>query len=97
MHEFSFAWDEKKNQNGSNAHGVSFQEAQSVFLDESAVHFFDKAHSENEDRFIMIGLSSNLRVLLVVHTFREDDGVIRIISALKPTANELRVYMEQRE
>ena len=75
---------------------VSFEEAQSVFLDENALQFYDKHHSGDEDRYVMVGLSSNLRPIPVVHTFREQDWVIRIISARKPTADERRVYMERR-
>ncbi len=78
-------------------HGVSFEEAQSVFLDEDAVQFYDDVHSDDEDRYIMVGLSSHLRLLLVVHTFREEDGLIRIISARKPTTKERRVYLERRQ
>lgn len=74
-----------------------FEEAQSVFLDENAVQFYDELHSDHEDRFIMIGPSSHLRVPLVVHTFREEDGVIRLISARKPTAKERKVYLERKQ
>jgi uncharacterized DUF497 family protein len=97
MYARSFEWDESKNESNQRAHGVSFAEARSVFLDENAVQFFDEAHSDDEDRYIMVGLSSHLRVLLVVHTFREEDGVIRLISARKPTAKEMAVYLERRE
>jgi uncharacterized DUF497 family protein len=62
---------------------VSFEEAQTVFLDENAVRYFDPDHSEDEDRFIMLGMSFTLRVLVVCHCYREDDSVIRIISARK--------------
>ena len=61
------------------------------------MQFYDEVHSDDEDRYIMVGLSSHLRLLLVVHTFREKDGVIRIISARKPTAKERRVYLERKQ
>ena len=97
MYPISFEWNETKNRSNRQSHGVSFEEAQSVFLDENAVQFYDDVHSDEEERFIMIGLSSHLRLLLVVHTFREKAGVIRIISARKPTAKERRVYLERRQ
>lgn len=97
MYPSSFEWDEAKNHGNQRTHGVSFEEAQSVFLDENAVQFYDEVHSEDKDRYIMVGLSSHLRVLLVVHTFREEDGVIRLISACRPTAKERAVYLERRE
>jgi uncharacterized DUF497 family protein len=97
MYRISFEWDQDKDRLNQQAHGVSFAEAQSVFLDESAVQFYDEGHSGDEDRYVMVGLSSHLRLLLVVHTYREEDRVIRVISARKPTANEKRVYMERKE
>ena len=97
MYPISFEWDEAKNRSNQRSHGVSFEEAQSVFLDENAVQFYDEVHSDGEDRYIMVGLSSHLRVLLVVHTFRKEDGVIRLISARKPTAKERAVYLERRQ
>ena len=81
MYPISFELDETKNRGSQQTHGVSFEEAQSVFLDEDAVQFYDEVHSDDEDRCIMVDLSSHLRLLLVVHTFREKDGVVRIISA----------------
>ncbi|TVR59868.1 MAG: BrnT family toxin [Spirochaetaceae bacterium] len=97
MYPVSFEWDETKNRDNQQTHGVSFEEAQSVFLDENAVQFYDEVHSDDEERYIMVRLSSHLRLLLVVHTFRETDGVIRIISARKPTAKESRVFLESRQ
>ena len=97
MYPISFEWDEEKNRANQQSHRVSFEEAQSVFLDEDALQFYDEVHSDDEDRYIMVGLSSHLRLLLVVHTFREKDGVIRVISARKPTAKERRVYLERKQ
>ena len=93
---FIFEWDEAKNKRNQNDHGVSFQEAQWIFLDEDAIQFYDDDHSDDEDRYIMVGLSSHLRLLLVLHICRDDD-VIRIISARKPTAKERRIYRERKQ
>ncbi len=73
-------------------HKVSFEEAQTVFLDENAIRYFDPDHSEDEDRFIMLGMSFTLRVLVVCHCYREDDSVIRIISARKADKHEQSGY-----
>ena len=73
-------------------HKVSFEEAQTVFLDENAIRFFDPDHSRDEDRFIMLGMSFTLRVLVVCHCYREDDSVIRIISARKADKREQSDY-----
>ena len=92
MNELSFSWDEKKNKSNQKKHKVSFEEAQSVFFDEDAIEYFDPAHSESEDRFIMLGLSAHLRVLVVCHCYRESNCVIRIISARKATKKERTSY-----
>jgi uncharacterized DUF497 family protein len=92
MLDIAFEWDERKNAENRRRHGVSFEEAQSVFLDEHAVQFFDESHSSSEDRFLMLGMSSHLRLLVVAHAFRERDSVIRIISARKTTKREGRHY-----
>ncbi len=91
MDDIRFEWDEKKNRQNIRKHGVSFEEAQSVFLDDHAMRFYDPDHSEDEDRFLMLGLSFTLRILVVCHCYREPDAVIRIISARKATRQE-RVY-----
>jgi uncharacterized protein len=88
MDDIRFEWDEKKNRQNIRKHGVSFEEAQSVFLDDHAMRFSDPDHSEDEDRFLMLGLSFTLRVLVVCHCYRERDVVIRIISARKATRQE---------
>ena len=87
-----FDWDDKKNVSNKRKHGVSFEEAQSVFFDDSAIEYADPAHSEAEDRFLMLGRSYQLRVLVVCHCVRESKVVIRIISARKATPKERRVY-----
>ena len=92
MESLRFSWDNRKNKANQKKHGISFDEAQTVFFDENAVEFFDPDHSESEDRFIMLGLSYRLRVLVVCHCFRESESEIRIISARKATKKEQKVY-----
>ncbi len=96
MKELKFEWDERKNRANSKKHGISFKEAQSVFKDEHAQQFFDPDHSETEDRFILLGMSSLLRVVVVCHGFREDECVVRIISARKANRFEENDYWEGR-
>jgi uncharacterized DUF497 family protein len=86
-----FAWDENKSRSNKRKHNVSFEEAQSVFLDENAIRYFDPDHSEDEDRFLMLGMSLTLRVLVVSHCYREKD-TIRIISARKADKKEQEYY-----
>jgi len=92
MNEIAFDWDENKNKANIKKHKVSFEEAQTVFLDENAIRFFDSEHSQDEDRFIMLGMSHRLRVVIVCHCYREDDTVIRIISARKADKHESKDY-----
>jgi uncharacterized protein len=87
-----FEWDEQKDKINQQKHGISFEEAESVFLDDYAVQFWDEEHSQDEERFLLLGLSSKMRILLVVHCFREEDAIIRIISARKATKNESKEY-----
>jgi len=87
-----FEWDERKSRANRKKHGVSFEEAQTVFLDEHAIRFFDPDHSGEEDRFIMLGMSFNLRMLVVCHCYRSQDAVIRIVSARKANKSEAAVY-----
>jgi uncharacterized protein len=87
-----FEWDERKNRANLRKHGVSFEEAQTVFLDERALRFYDPDHSEDEDRFILLGLSFALRELVVCHCYRADESVIRIISARRATRGEAAAY-----
>ncbi len=90
-----FVWDDEKNQKNIIKHGISFEEAKSVFDDEEALLIFDPDHSENEDRFIILGMSKGFRLLVVCHCYRENDEQIRIISARKATKNEGDVYEER--
>ncbi|OGV43451.1 MAG: hypothetical protein A2X46_13610 [Lentisphaerae bacterium GWF2_57_35] len=92
MTSLRFEWDESKNRENQRKHGISFVEAQSVFFDDNAMEFYDDEHSEWEDRFLFLGLSSKMRLLLVCHCLREGGSVIRIISARKATKNEQRLY-----
>ena len=88
----NFEWDENKARINQEKHGVSFDEAKTVFDDADALQIFDPDHSESEDRFIMLGMSSVLRILVVCHCYRADDETIRIISARKATRNECSTY-----
>jgi uncharacterized DUF497 family protein len=92
MKSISFSWDDRKNITNQNKHSVSFEEAQSVFFDEHAIEYDDLDHTEDEDRFLMLGLSYKVRVLVVSYTLRKYDGTIRIISARKATKKEQKVY-----
>lgn len=92
MNSISFTWDERKNRQNQKKHGVSFEEAQSVFFDDDAREFFDPDHSEDEARFLLVGRSYRLRVLLICHCYRENEGVIRIISARRATKKERAAY-----
>ena len=92
MSNFRFSWDPKKNRTNLTKHGVSFEEARSAFLDENAKVYFDPDHSENEDRFILLGISFQLRVLVVCHFFRESETLVRIISARKANRREQKDY-----
>jgi len=92
MSELRFEWDAKKNRANQAKHGVSFEEAKTAFLDEGARVIADPEHSEDEDRFILLGLSINLRVLVVCHCYLESESVIRIISARRANRSEQREY-----
>lgn len=87
-----FEWDPAKAASNQKKHGISFEEAQSVFYDEYAIQFFDENSSEVEDRFLMLGLSSEAQSLLICHCERHSGDVIRIISARRATRNEQKHY-----
>lgn len=87
-----FDWDSTKAATNLKKHGVSFEEAQSVFYDEFAVQFFDEDHSSDEERFLLLGMSTGARLLLVCHCERDAGHVIRIISARKATKRESAFY-----
>ncbi len=92
MSNLSFEWDKRKSAANAKKHGVSFDEAKSVFIDERAKLIDDPDHSDDEDRFVLLGLSGALRLLLVCHCYRGDGNVIRIISARKASAQESKSY-----
>ena len=92
MNSISFIWDDNKAELNLNKHKISFDEAQTVFSDPNARMIFDPEHSDNENRFIILGISSALRLLIVCHCYREDDMVIRIISARKANKKEQKQY-----
>lgn len=87
-----FVWDAGKSRANRRKHGISFEEAQSAFHDENAKLYFDPDHSEAEDRFILLGMSALLRVLVVCHCYRESVSVVRIISARKADSRERDDY-----
>ncbi|MBA4418131.1 MAG: hypothetical protein C0392_09515 [Syntrophus sp. (in: bacteria)] len=92
MLDIQFEWDSTKAEENIRNHGISFEEAQTVFYDVFATEFYDDEHSEWEDRFLLLGLSSRLRLVMVCHCYRESESVIRIISARKATVNEAKYY-----
>lgn len=92
MEEIKFEWDENKNAINKMKHHVSFEEAKTVFYDEDALVIDDPDHSEEEDRFIILGLSSKANLLVVCHCYRASDTVIRLISARRATKKEAKYY-----
>ncbi|HMO52571.1 MAG TPA: BrnT family toxin [Kiritimatiellia bacterium] len=92
MTAMRFAWDKAKAEENIRKHGVTFEEASTVFADENARLKHDPDHSQTEDRFLLLGFSAKLRMLIVCHAYRENDEVIRIISARRATPNERRQY-----
>ena len=92
MDYLKFEWDKKKEHANIKKHGVSFEEARTAFYDEHAIQFFDPDHSDEEDRFILLGTSYKLNTLVVCHCFRADDMIIRIISARRADKDEIEAY-----
>jgi uncharacterized protein len=91
----SFEWDARKAVLNKRRHDLSFNEAETVFFDENALLIYDPDHSQEEDRFILMGLSARLRLVVVSHTYRKDERVIRIISARTATKREQRQYWQR--
>ena len=89
-----FEWDKRKNTHNQRKHGVSFEEARTVFLDENAREFFDPDHSQQENRFILLGISHRLRMLVVCYCHRRRESALRIISARKANSKEEKDYWE---
>ena len=94
MDKIKFSWDENKAQSNLIKHQISFKEAQTVFDDENARLIFDPDHSQDEDRFILLGYSCTSKILTVVHCYRDDEQNVRIISARKSTKHEENQYRE---
>ena len=97
MKPLRFDWDPAKAKANLKDHGVSFDEAQSTFYDEWAILYDDPDHSEDEDRFLLLGMSLRLRTLIVSHCYREGDSVIRLISARKAHSGEEKEYWKVRK
>lgn len=94
MNKINFSWDETKAKSNLLKHDISFEEAKTVFDDDNARLIYDPDHSEEEDRFILLGLSCKLKILTVVHCYRDNENNIRIISARKSTKTEAKQYKE---
>ena len=92
MSGVTFEWDENKNLANQRKHKVSFEEARSVFFDEKAIEFYDDEYAESEERFLILGISAKMRILMVCHCLRQNETVIRIISARKATKKEKQEY-----
>ena len=97
MADLRFEWDPAKDAANERKHGISFDEAATVFEDEDALLLEDEEHSEEEDRFVLLGLSAALRILTVCHCYRQSDDVIRIISARRADRLERRDYRQRLE
>ena len=94
--QFTFEWDTEKNILNIEKHGVSFEEAKTIFYDPNVLYMYDPFHSDNEERFYAIGISEKLNVLIVSHCYRDEGKIIRIISARKADKNDERVYNNNR-
>ena len=90
---YCFDWDENKNRINLAKHGITFEEASTVFFDDRAILFDDPEHSIDEDRFLLLGMSETAKVCIVCHCYRESDTVIRIISARQATRKEEERYV----
>lgn len=95
MSELRFEWDQRKSAANQRKHGISFEEATTVFADEHALVVDDPEHSADEERFILLGMSAAVRALVVCHCYRESEDTIRIISARKATRKERSTYAER--
>ena len=94
MNEISFEWDEFKSKLNEQKHGITFQEAATVFQDDEALMIPDTEHSDDEERFLILGISALANMLVVCHCYRGNDDIIRIISARKATKHEQRAYQD---
>lgn len=94
METILFEWDENKNTINKKKHGLSFEETKEVFYDDNAILFDDPDHSIGEERFLIIGMLKSSKVCIVSHCYRDNDNVIRIISARQATKNEKNTYLK---
>lgn len=94
MNSLKFEWNLAKASSNIKKHGISFEEARTVFDDDFARLLHDPDHSEGEERFILLGMSYTLKILTVIHCYRDEEGIIRIILARPSTKNEERQYKE---
>ena len=92
MNKLIFEWDDAKNKINLKKHGVSFEEAQTVFFDDNAIEFDDPDHFLDEERYLLLGFSQSLKILVVCHCYRDSESLIRIISARKATKKEQKAY-----
>ena len=90
-----FEWDDNKNKTNIEKHGISFEEAVTVFEDDEALIIVDDAHSQKEERFVLIGFSYKANLLVVCHCYREKDSIIRIISARRANRQESKEYAKK--
>ena len=96
MEGLRFDWDERKQKTNIKKHGVSFEEARTAFYDENAIQYFDPDHSEDENRFLLLGISIKPQILVVCHCFRESETLVRIISARKADKFEQQAYWRRK-
>ena len=92
MKKLIFEWNDTKNKTNLKKHGISFEEAQTVFFDDNAIEFDDPDHSFDEERYLLLGFSQTLKILVVCHCYRDNESTIRIISARKATKKEQKAY-----
>jgi len=97
MDQLVFEWDKRKDNANIKKHGISFEEARTSFYDENAIQFFDPDHSDEEDRFIFLGVSHKLNALVVCHCFKKEETTVRIISARKADKDEANIYWSHRK
>ena len=97
MKKIKFEWDKKKDAANIKKHGVSFEGAHTAFYDEYAIQFYDPEHSEAEDRFLLLGTDFKSKALVVCHCYREEETVVRIISARKADKEETNFYWSERK
>ena len=95
MYNFKICWDLKKAQQNQQKHGVSFEEAKTVLWDENAIIINDPEHSEEEERYLLLGMSASVRLLVIVHCYRENGTIVRIVSARKATKKEHLTYQRR--